>query len=842
MIPYIISKGDNIIECNSDLIITDTRGYLLFLSLFDYGIKNKKICSDIYRNKYFSIDLKDREDVNFGYNIYISNDHKYSSRSEKQDIYTHTILKRDDINNFIINWNNEDLGEYVVNYIRNKLYIPITKEIFEDIDGYNLLEELNVFTSNLNFKNLKAYYINSYWLKEKLKNYKNESCLNDNFNWNEIESIQDYIFKFINPIKNKLSETITPLFNPNSIDNNIFNGKMKPLKSQIPIIQSGLEVLKRNKFLFIGAEQGCGKTLMGSKINHNYFKSINNNKYTTLIVAPAITLTQWKEEIKNSFDDKVNIIIIKKTSDFIKWYKNNKKYIPTYLLIGKETFKLGYALTPSYNKRKTVVEEKTLDNFYKRYSYKEDYMYTIKKVLKDVLVCPCCGVPLKKPNRNEDIFFVEKDFNKPNKGNYKCQNCKTPLWSAYYNKTKKTSVIDYIHRKNIIFDSVIIDEAHESNNSGSIIGNSTRTLLRNHCKKAIALSGTNNNGYASSLHNLFMAIYPNKLKEDNCLDVKDFVNKYGTLQAITNVKDEKRTYYNRGKAEIKDSEFKEIEGINPIVFTKYLSSNYIFASLEIDIPIHTNYIPIEATEEQRTYTNNLMNDIKKANSFNAKMYNDTIIKHYLNNPVEWDNIEIEFGDRKEIVKPKNLYPSILPKEQKLLDIIKQEYSEGRKVWIYCEFNNGGNYMKEQPLPKRIKSIIEKEGLKVYELLTSTSTYDRKEIIEKNKDKYDVFICNPRLVNVGINLTFCPTYIFFMPSYRVDIVSQASRRGYRANSTMENRIYHLYYKDTIEEDIIERFQRKLAESNAINGKFNVDLEDKNKIRTASQFSSKINENM
>ena len=133
-------------------------------------------------------------------------------------------------------------------------------------------------------------------------------------------------------------------------------------------------------------------------------------------------------------------------------------------------------------------------------------------------------------------------------------------------------------------------------------------------------------------------------------------------------------------------------------------------------------------------------------------------------------------------------------------------------------------------------------MKVFLLSTSTSTYDRRDVIEKNKDEYDVFICNPRLVNVGINLVFCPTYIFYMPSYRVDVISQASRRGYRINSLLNNRVYHLYYEGTIEDEIIKRYQRKLAESNAINGKFNIQLEDDKKIRTASQFSSKLNQGL
>jgi SNF2 family DNA or RNA helicase len=579
------------------------------------------------------------------------------------------------------------------------------------------------------------------------------------------------------------------------------------------------------------------KTQISLKANHTYLKSIGKNSYITLIVAPAITLTQWKEEIEEAFDDKADIIIIKKTEDFIKWYRNKDINKPTYVLIGKETFKLSYATSPSYKKVKRVVEYKEMGRW---------NMVHTRKGIRDVLVCPDCGSALRNINRTtEDVFFEESDFKKPNKGNYKCCECKSILWSATYNKTKKTSVIDYIHRKGIMFNSVILDEAHESNNSGSIIGNSTRTLLRNHTKKVIALSGTNNNGYASSLHNLFMALCPNKLITDECLDVKDFVKKYGTLQAVTQIKDERRNYYSRGKAEIKDSEFKEIEGINPIVFTKYLASNSIFATLD-DLkddlpPLITTYVPVTATDSQVRASNNIFDEIKKVNAFNAKMYLDSIIKHYINNPFIWKQILVETEEKSNLIQPINLNIDVLPKEKELLKIVKSEYAENRKVWIYCDFNNGGQYLESETIVKRLKRLIEAEGLKVFMLSTSTSTYDRKEVIDKNKDKFDVFICNPRLVNVGINLVFCPTYIFFMPSYRVDIVNQSSKRGYRCNSTMENRIYHLYYENTIENEIIKRYQRKLAESNAINGSFQVDIEDDNTIRTASQFSSKLSIN-
>lgn len=169
---------------------------------------------------------------------------------------------------------------------------------------------------------------------------------------------------------------------------------------------------------------------MGIKINHNYYKSNNKLNYNTLVIAPAITLSQWKEEIERSFDEKANIITIKKTEEFIKWYKaKNVISKSTYILIGKETFKLSYATEPCYNKSKQLVEFKEMDDYYKNNHYsKMSYMYSTKKQIKEVLTCPNCGKPLKNPNiTSEDKFFEDKDFKKPNKGNYKCSNCDTVL-------------------------------------------------------------------------------------------------------------------------------------------------------------------------------------------------------------------------------------------------------------------------------------------------------------------------------------------------------------------------------------------------------------------------------
>ena len=54
--------------------------------------------------------------------------------------------------------------------------------------------------------------------------------------------------------------------------------------------------------------------------------------------------------------------------------------------------------------------------------------------------------------------------------------------------------------------------------------------------------------------------------------------KYGTLKASLNDNDAK--YMTSGKIELPESRYSEAEGINPVVFTKYLAENFIFATLK----------------------------------------------------------------------------------------------------------------------------------------------------------------------------------------------------------------------------------------------------------------------
>ena len=265
------------------------------------------------------------------------------------------------------------------------------------------------------------------------------------------------------------------------------------------------------------------------------------------------------------------------------------------------------------------------------------------------------------------------------------------------------------------------------------------------------------------------------------------------------------------------------------------------------------YVPVWTDNEVLLSYNKFVDDVEKVNPYMAKMLRASIFKNFINNPYSWNEVLINVDGDKVPVQPNNINRNLLPylsKDYEVLEIIKREKAEGRKCFLFTDFVEGGKYIKEEEIDgatkpikvtinSRLCRLFEEHGIKYMTLeSTTTSVSNRKNYIEQRKDDYDVFICQPQLVNVGLNLVFCPTYIVYTPFYKYDIISQATRRGYRANSTEENRIYHMYYKGTCEEDIINRYQRKLAEAKAIEGDFFVNIEQDKDLRTLSKVSNSI----
>ena len=170
---------------------------------------------------------------------------------------------------------------------------------------------------------------------------------------------------------------------------------------------------------------------------------------------------------------------------------------------------------------------------------------------------------------------------------------------------------------------------------------------------------------------------------------------------------------------------------------------------------------------------------------------------------------------------------LLPKEEKLIELIKSELSEGRKSVVFAECS-GKN---EWNVTHRLRDILEAAGIFAVVVEAESPGALKREtwIRERAKDGVEVFITNPKLIETGVDLCWTegekkynyPTLIFYQLGYSLFTVWQASRRHYRMNQTMECRTYYMAYEGTAQAKVIELIAEKQVATAAIQGKFSVE---------------------
>jgi len=98
--------------------------------------------------------------------------------------------------------------------------------------------------------------------------------------------------------------------------------------------------------------------------------------------------------------------------------------------------------------------------------------------------------------------------------------------------------------------------------------------------------------------------------------------------------------------------------------------------------------------------------------------------------------------------------SLLPKEEWLLSTIKAQLAAGRKSIVYVRQTG------ERDIQEHLAEIFTKAGIRVEIMSPAIQPNKRIDWLKKNIGKFDVLITNPRLVEVGLNLTMLPTAIFY----------------------------------------------------------------------------------
>jgi len=113
-------------------------------------------------------------------------------------------------------------------------------------------------------------------------------------------------------------------------------------------------------------------------------------------------------------------------------------------------------------------------------------------------------------------------------------------------------------------------------------------------------------------------------------------------------------------------------------------------------------------------------------------------------------------------------------------------------------------------------MIEGNGHRV-KVLRSGDTEGRAEKIDRWVRKgLDVLICNPKLVETGLDLLQFPSIVFYQCGYSIYTLRQASRRSWRITQKNPVKVYYLTYSDTMQTRAMKLIATKLETSLALEG--------------------------
>ncbi|WP_422002703.1 DEAD/DEAH box helicase [Roseovarius mucosus] len=160
-----------------------------------------------------------------------------------------------------------------------------------------------------------------------------------------------------------------------------------------------------------------------------------------------------------------------------------------------------------------------------------------------------------------------------------------------------------------------------------------------------------------------------------------------------------------------------------------------------------------------------------------------------------DATTVDVDDAQIVVEDE--LPLLTPKLERTVELLREAFSNDRKVIIFALFNRLGELIKSacRNFPATYWGAIN----------GSTPQEDRQTIVDEFSahDGPACLILNPKAAGAGLNITAATVVIHFTPVWNPATEAQASARAHRRGQTEPVTIYRLFYKDTVEEVMLER---------------------------------------
>lgn len=627
-----------------------------------------------------------------------------------------------------------------------------------------------------------------------------------------MSAVAQYLNDYAQQLTEKVEEHFAPLHTRGQKDVALSPMSRSPIGGQYDAIAAIVKLLRSGeKTANLIGELGVGKTFVSVAALHTH---ACGKPYRAVVMCPPHLTNKWAREILHVVPG-ARTRIIDRYSDLVGLAKfRSKPVAQEFLIISDSMAKLGAKWEPS-----VIVEPQEAEQ-------------------SGRLRCPGCHADIVKRTAHSEIerFLTIEDLRKRRMS---CAECGGQLWQ-WNHEYDRWPVASFIHKKlKGLIDYTIVDESHNSQGDNTMIAVACSKLIAS-SRHVITMTGTYINGYAYSIMHLLWRSSPTTLVQLGFEygQTKRFAERYGRLERTVKGRIEKSNKTGPGSKGRTTVKIKP--GIMPSLFGDHILNKTVFLSLS-DIsdslpPIHRQVIPVQMDSEQSASYIELEDAMKDAVRYAMENQDWSLVTRlvialigYPDHPYGWSEIGYKnnVGDWNSIVKPRELSASTLrPKEKQLLDLVFDEYDEGRKCWVFCEMT------QKRDVQPRIERLLAQEGLRVAVLRSqSVPTKKREQWIAANAPHADVMVSHPQLVETGLDFFSrskrgqyvynIPSLFFYQTGLKTSTLRQASGRAWRLGQEEPCSVAYLHYELCMQSRLMNLMSAKLQASEALDGKFSTD---------------------
>jgi len=549
-----------------------------------------------------------------------------------------------------------------------------------------------------------------------------------------------------------------------------------PLGKQDLAISAAAHALEEHRGAVVVGEMGTGKTYVAAAV-----ASLTARR--TVVLCPPHLVEKWREEIRATVPG-ARVEVAERVAD-LQALEKDPPEAPFFLVLNRERAKLEAPLVNA-----GVVARGGVARCRECGAALEDRNNTpipaerIKKLQRPV--CPACGAPLYAPD--------------PNKVRRKDGSVRYPL-ARYISR-----------RMRGFFDLLIVDEAHEYKAADSAQGLVAGGLAQA-TGRTLVLTGTLFGGYASTLFYLLWRFLPPFRRHFGYQEVKEFVLRYGATDKIQLIPNDERGRSSR-RGEVRVST-REAPSVSPLLL-HFILPYTVFLKLE-DVaeklpPYQEEVRTVKPSARQLKWYREVVDWFTSQNL----RRNPELLGAYFHASVYGP--DTPFYEREyESENGLQTFPPLeaddpLPKEEALVELVRQERARGRAVLVFVQNTH------THDLTARLVDRLSAADLRARALHSHTTSARTREawIRRAVGEGLDALVLHPRLVQTGLDLIDFPTLVFFQPEASVYVLRQASRRSWRVGQERPVRVVHLAYEHTAQLRLLELLAQKARVSLALEG--------------------------